>query len=72
MTGLYQTEVPPDLLYEAWELALKDVTDEQLEIGWEKCVKEQKSDFIPTPGRFRAWCLPEPSDDFWDSLPELD
>ena len=62
LTATYRSETTVEALYPVWDMALEDVSDKQIAQGLEACLKEHRSNFLPTPAQFRTWAFNGPTE----------
>jgi len=54
LSAIYKTKPSPELA-QAWQIGLDDLSEEQIEEGFNRMVKEFRSDFLPTVAVFRSY-----------------
>ena len=54
LSAIYKTK-PSQELAQAWQIGLDDLSKEQIEEGFNRMVKEFRSDFLPTVAVFRSY-----------------
>ena len=54
LSAIYKTK-PSQELAQAWQIGLDDLSEEQIEEGFSRMVKDFKSDFLPTVAVFRSY-----------------
>ena len=56
LTAIYKAK-PSQELAQAWEIGLEGLSEEQIEEGFHRMVREFKSDFLPTVAVFRSYAM---------------
>lgn len=54
LSSIYKTKPSPELA-QAWQIGMEGLSEEQIEEGFNRMIKEFKSDFLPTVAVFRSY-----------------
>ena len=60
LTAIYKAK-PSQELAQAWKIGMEGLSEEQIEEGFHRMVREYKSDFLPTVAVFRSYAMRDTS-----------